>query len=286
MATLRDTRKRIKSVKNTQKITRAMKLVSAAKLRRAQEAVEAARPYAEKVDDTVAALAVRAAKLGEAPHPLLASGLETHGRIELIVLTSDRGLCGGFNSNTVRRAQRFMIDEEAEHQAIELATIGKKGYELLKAKADIRVNHTDLFAKGFSGAAALAEEYCARFVAGDDNLDGVFLLYNQFKGDLQLKQLLPIAPHETDDDLADYEYEPDRHELLDRLLRTHFATQLNLSLLETTAAEHLARMMAMDAATTNAGEMVSKLTLVYNRARQAAITTELMEIIGGAEALK
>lgn len=287
MASLRDIRKRIKSVKNTQKITKAMKMVSAAKLRRAQEAVEAARPYADKVDNTVSALAARAAALGEAPHPLLSSGLEEHGRIEVIVLTSDRGLCGGFNSNTVRRAQRFQIDESPNHAAIEFATIGKKGNELLKArKVEIKANYPDVTKEGFAGARKLAETYCERFMDEDDHLDGVYLLYNKFKGDLTLKQLLPVIPHETTEDLTDYEYEPSREELLDKLLRTHFATQLHVSMLETTAAEHLARMMAMDAATTNAGEMVGKLTLVYNRARQAAITKELMEIIGGAEALK
>ena len=198
MASLRDIRKRIKSVKNTQKITKAMKMVSAAKLRRAQEAVEASRPYADKVDNTVSALAARAAALGEAPHPLLSSGLKAQGRIEVIVLTSDRGLCGGFNSNTVRRAQRFQIDESPKHAAIEFATIGKKGNELLKArKVEIKANYPDVTKEGFTGARKLAETYCERFMDEDDQLDGVYLLYNKFKGDLTLKQLLPVIMRYT-----------------------------------------------------------------------------------------
>lgn len=286
MASLRDIRKRIKSVKNTQKITKAMKMVSAAKLRRAQDAVEAARPYAKKVDETVAALAKRAEMLGEAPHPLLQSGLHPGGRVELIMLTSDRGLCGGFNSNTVRRANRFVFDEKDRHSSVSIATIGKKGRDLLKGKLTVREHFAGLAGEGWDGAQRVAEQYCEHYVSKDSDLDGVFMLYNEFKGGLTLKQLLPVVPVAQGDDLVDYEYEPSREELLEMLLKSHFATQLNLAMLETTAAEHLARMMAMDSATSNAGDMVSRLTLQYNRARQAAITKELMEIIGGAEALK
>jgi F-type H+-transporting ATPase subunit gamma len=285
MASLRDIRNRIKSVKNTQKITKAMKMVSAAKLRRAQEAVEATRPYADRLLHTVSALAKRAEHLGEDTHPLLRPGL-FGGNIELIVMTSNRGLCGGFNSNTVRRAQRFIIDEKDKRAGISVSAVGKKGFELLKTKMTVRTNYSAIFDDpSFANAEAIAKECCAYYVDPDNELDGVFLLYNEFKGGLTLKQMLPVVPLAVDEDLVEFQYEPSRGELLDELLPAHFAMALYRALLETIAAEHLARMMAMDSATTNAGDMVDRLTLKYNRARQAAITTELSEIIGGAEAL-
>lgn len=284
MASLRDTRKRIKSVKNTQKITKAMKMVSAAKLRRAQEAVEAARPYAEKMNMAVASIAKRAELAGEIPHPLLAKAREG-GPVEVLVLTSDRGLCGGFNSNTVRKADAFHYDNKGTNSEIRFSTIGKKGDQLLRLKHDVREHHEDVIANPtFAQARKIAQDYCNSFV--DDDLEGLFFLYNRFKGGLQLKQVLPVATVETQAHLVDFRYEPSPKELLNKMLPEVFATQLYLAMLESSAADHLARMMAMDNATKNAGEMVDRLTLQYNRARQAAITTELLEIIAGAEAIK
>jgi len=293
MASLRDIRKRIKSVKNTQKITKAMKMVSAAKLRRAQESVEAARPYGQKVLETASALAKRGEQLGEVPHALLTdrvSKKHAEGKkpvAEIIVMTSDRGLCGGFNSNTVRRANRWAFDEKDNFDEVLFSTVGKKGRDLLKQTHTIREHHVGALENPtFAEAEEIAKQYCERYLDEDVELDAVFILYNTFKGGLELKQLLPVVPVEVEEHLVDYDYEPTRTELLDTLLPTHFATQLFVAFLETIASEHLARMMAMENATKNAGEMVHKLTLVYNRARQAAITTELGEIISGAEALK
>ena len=301
MASLRDIRKRIKSVKNTQKITKAMKMVSAAKLRRAQLAVEATRPYSDKLHETVSGLALRAEAAGEALPALITSESkartvkdnapallgqhEKQGRVEIVVLTSDRGLCGGFNSNTVRRAQRFVFDERNTYENITISTIGKKGYELLKNKVEVRTHHQGVLDNPtFENASEIAHELCADYVQNE--LDGLFIAYNEFKGGLVLKQMLPVVPLDVADDLPDYRYEPSKTDLLQELLPQYFATQIYRALLETIAAEHLARMMAMEAATSNASEMVDKLTLDYNRARQAAITNELMEIISGAEALK
>jgi F-type H+-transporting ATPase subunit gamma len=293
MASLRDIRKRITSVKNTQKITRAMKLVSAAKLRRAAERVEAARPYAEKVQATASGLARRAELLGEAPHPLLVRR-EAPKRIELLVMTSDRGLCGAFNSNTARRAQRFLIENEDRYEQIRVSTIGRKGYEALRReKVEIRQNYKGLFdVTHYGEVAAIAKELSAAYESGE--IDGVYLLYNEFKSAivqlLTLKQLFPIemasADASEDTGLVDYKYEPSRQSILDELLPQHVASQIYRAFFESIASEHGARMNAMESATNNAKDMVGKLSLQYNRARQAAITTELMEIIGGAEALK
>lgn len=290
MATLRDTKKRITSVKNMQKITRAMKLVSAAKLRRASERVEAARPYADKVQKTASGLAARAERLGEAPHPLLVH--RDKPRVcELLVLTSDRGLCGAFNSNTARRALRFLIENADKYDEIRVSTIGKKGMEILRReKVKIRHHYEGLFdVTSYRDVASIAEELSAAYVGGE--VDEVYLVYNEFKSAitqiLTFKQLLPIQiEHEDEAELVDYEYEPTRAQILDALLPQHVAIQLFRALFESIASEHGARMNAMESATNNAKEMVGKLSLQYNRARQAAITTELMEIIGGAESLK
>lgn len=292
MASLRDIKKRIGSVKNTQKITRAMKLVSAAKLRRAVERVEASRPYAEKVRETASGLARRAEKLGEAPHPLLVKREEPK-TVEIILMTSDRGLCGAFNSNTVRRLQRFLIEDSDKYEKVRISTIGRKGYESLKRTAEIRENYVGLFDQAnFHQLEEIAKQLSEDYQNGE--VDEVFLLYNEFKSAvtqiLTFKPLFPIEQLDLDeenpDDLVDYEYEPSRFELLDELLPQHVATQMLRALFESIASEHGARMNAMESATKNAGEMVDKLTLQYNRARQAAITTELSEIIAGAAALE
>lgn len=290
MASLRDIKKRIVSVKNTQKITRAMKLVSAAKLRRAAERVEASRPYAERVQATASGLARRAEQLGEDMHPLL-QRRERPKVCELVVMTSDRGLCGAFNSNTVRRALRFLIENGDQYEQIRVSTIGKKGMEALRReKVKIRKHYEGVFAAtNYRDVSAIAEELSQAYLNGE--VDEVYLVYNEFKSAItQILTLKPLLPVEVEpssgDPLVDFEYEPSRSELLDALLPQHVAVQLYRAVFESVASEHGARMNAMENATANAKEMVGKLSLQYNRARQAAITTELMEIIGGAEALK
>ncbi len=284
MPSLKDIKKRIKSVQNTQKITKAMKMVSAAKLRRAQEAVETSRPYAQKIHDTVSALATRATNLGEVGHPLLEPGLKG-GPVHVIVVTSNRGLCGGFNAQVVKRAKQFLKDEAAKHESITISTIGRKGRDALKKIPEFREHHEGyLDTIAFHKGEELGKEFCRRYL--EEGLDGVFVLYHHFKSGITLKKMLPIDCPEDDDSFVEHEYTPSRTEILNDLIPKYFAIQMFQTLQETVAAEHLARMMAMDNATSNAKDMVDKLALQYNRARQAAITTELMEIIGGAEALK
>lgn len=291
MASLRDIKKRIRSVKNTSKITKAMKMVAAAKLRRAQEAVTAARPYAQHLDTTISLLAKRAELAGDEPHPLLAEHAQKR-RAELVVLTGDRGLCGAFNTNVIRRASRFFFDKTDEFEELRVSTIGKKGMEALRSEGrEIRTHYDGIFEDPrFTRVAEIAEEMCASYV--QDDLDEVWLLYTEFHSPIsqtvKLKRLLPVVPKELPEDASpvDYIYEPSRDELLGDLLPRHFATELYQSVLESLASEHGSRMTAMDNASRNAAEMVDKLELQYNRLRQAAITTELMEIISGAESLK
>jgi F-type H+-transporting ATPase subunit gamma len=294
MASLRDIRKRIKSVKNTQKITKAMKMVSAAKLRRATERVMAARPFADKIADTAAALARRAQLLGEAPHPLLVRRPESEkgGSLEILAITSDRGLCGAFNSNVVRRALRARFDARDVHKQTRVSTVGRKAAEAMKREhvATRKVYENIWDGLNYQKAQKIAFELTELYVNGD--VDVVSIVYNEFVNAgtqrVVVDQILPIVPTKTaeGDDVVDFEYEPARGVLLDALLPRQLATRIYRALLESAAAEHAARMQAMENASKNAKEMVGSLTLYYNRARQAAITKELMEIIGGAEALK
>ncbi len=291
MASLRDIRKRIKSVKNTQKITKAMKMVSAAKLRRAQERVVAARPFADKIAATAAGLAKRAEALGEAPHPLLVSRPTSKkgGRVEFLAITSDRGLCGAFNSNVVRRTLRARFDAKDVHKEIKVSTVGRKASEAMKREGVKPRAHYDVWdGLDYKKAQHIAFELTEAFLRGD--VDAVSIVYNEFVNAgtqrIVVKQVLPIAADGGHGGDVDFEYEPGREELLDALLPREVATTIYRALLESAAAEHAARMQAMENASKNAKEMVATLTLFYNRARQAAITTELMEIIGGAEALK
>jgi F-type H+-transporting ATPase subunit gamma len=298
---LRDIRNRIGSVKSTRQITKAMKMVAAAKLRRAQEAVLKTRPYAMLLDQALARVAARtsedtradlkaqaAADLGV--HPLLAPRVERVA--EVVVITSDRGLAGGFNSNIARRAQRFLTEHGDRFEKVTVSTIGKKGREFFRArKIEIRKDFTGIHADlRYERAEAIATEYAERFLSGE--VDAVFLAYNEFKSAISQKpvvvQLFPIM---TAADAApvsgiDFKYEPDREALLQDLLPRHIATQVWRALLESAASEHGARMSAMESATKNAEEMIAALTLQYNRARQAYVTKELMEIVSGAEALK
>ncbi len=290
MASLRDIRNRIGSVKSTRQITKAMKMVAAAKLRRAQDAILKTRPYAQLLNQALARAAARAAADEVVGHPLLAP--RTARTAEVVVITSDRGLAGGFNSNIARRAQRFLTESSDCYERVQLATIGRKGREFFKArKLEVRKDFTGVHADlRYERAEAIAEEYTKRFLDGE--VDVVFLAYNEFKSAISQKPvvvtLLPIetAPAEQMPGAVDFKYEPSREALLRDLLPRHIAMQVWRALLESAASEHGARMSAMESATKNAEEMISMLTLQYNRARQAAVTKELMEIVSGAEALK
>jgi F-type H+-transporting ATPase subunit gamma len=299
MASLRAIRARIKSVKNTQKITKAMKMVAAAKLRRAQDAALRARPYAELIDDMLGQLSTSA----EAPHALLTP--RPVKKVEIVLLTSDRGLCGGFNSNVVRRLQRFLVDHKDQYAKISVSTIGRRGRDFAKKRGiTIRKDYPGMLGRlQYSQAQHVADELVTQFTSGE--ADAVFLLYNRFQSALVQKvtlvPLLPIQPATLKADGAkaeggkapagvklssDFIFEPSKDGLLKALLPKHLGVQIWQSMLESEASEHGARMTAMDSATKNAKEMIARLTLQYNRARQAAITKELMEIVSGAEALK
>jgi F-type H+-transporting ATPase subunit gamma len=290
MASLRAIRARIKSVKGTQKITKAMKMVAAAKLRRAQDAVLRARPYAELIDDMLARMS---SGTEEAPHPLLAS--RPVKRVEVLLLTSDRGLCGGFNSNVVRRMQRFVVDHGEQYEKISVSTIGRRGRDFAKRRGiTVRRDFPGFLGRlQYKQAQEVADDLVKQFESGE--VDAVFLLYNRFQSALvqsvTLTQLLPIRPSAAPVDAgaaltADFLYEPSQVDVLRALLPKHLGMQIWRSMLESEASEHGSRMTAMDSATKNAKEMIARLTLIYNRARQAAITKELMEIVSGAEALK
>jgi F-type H+-transporting ATPase subunit gamma len=332
MATLRDLRKRLKAVKNTEKITKAMKMVAASKLRRAQNAILRARPYALRMNEVLQHI-VSTADLQS--HPLLA--YRKPHRVELVVLTSNRGLCGSFNSTIIRASERFLAEKRSKYDEIRVATIGKKGRDHFQRKG-VKLFGTYegvLDALDYEKAAEIALDLSNRFRAGE--LDAVFILYNEFKSAISQRvvvtELLPIMPlegweenpavrvgelaaisgdaravagremavdevRETDAAWTPSEvlevqregyehiYEPDRGAVLDQLLPQHLAIQIWRALLESTAAEHGARMSAMDAASRNAKDMIGRLTLNMNRVRQASITKELMEIVSGAEALK
>lgn len=296
MASLRAIRTRIKSVRSTQKITRAMKLVDAAKLRRAQDAVLRARPYAQMLGEVLAALASARAEAAVPPHPLME--VREQKRVEVVLLTSDRGLCGGFNANIVRRAQRFVVEEGPRFTTLQFSTIGRRGRDFARKRGlQSRKDYPGFVGKlRFPMAKEVADDLIAEYTAR--HLDAVYLLYNQFKSaltqEITLTQLLPIVPPQSHKPqaqeggtvLPEHLYEPGRRELLEQLIPRQLAMQIWRALLESGAAEHAARMTAMDAATKNASEMIGRLSLEYNRARQAAITKELMEIVSGAEALK
>jgi F-type H+-transporting ATPase subunit gamma len=290
MGSLRDIRKRIRSVKNTRQITKAMKMVSAAKLRKAQEGVVAARPYARTLDGVIEQLMSRS-EPGSLSHPLLVR--REVKKIDLVVLTSDRGLAGGFNSNINRRALRFLQEHSAKHE-VAITTLGRKGNEFLRGRGySIRKDYPGAFARvTWAGADAIAQELAQRFLAGD--CDAVYVMFNEFASAVTqvptTTQLLPFEPPAAERkpglSLVDYEYEPDAATVLEKLLPSAVSVKLLRGMLESLAAEHAARMTAMENATRNAGDMIGSLTLFYNRSRQALITKELMEIVSGAEALR
>jgi len=287
MPSLRDIRKRIASVKNTQKITNAMKMVAAAKLRRAEEAVTAARPYSDKMRDVLASLASRT---NPAAHPLL----EVAGakKVLLLQITADRGLCGGFNSNLNRRAELFVREMNGKGVEVELMNVGRKGHDYFRRR---RVTIAGRFINVMGNVTPdLASEICAaaveKFVSRD--YEEVYVLYNRFRTAaaqiLTLRKLLPVSPPEGTEGARslEYLYEPSEEQLLESILPRYVQVQIYTALLDSVASEQGARMTAMEAATSNAEEMIYRLTLRLNRLRQESITKELMEIVGGAEALK
>jgi len=285
MASLKIIRKRITSVKSTQKITKAMKMVSAAKLRRAQEAVTAARPYAEKLTELLHNVAARA---GTAAHPLL-QARSGDAPLHVLLVTGDRGLCGGYNSNLIRKTEAFL--QEHGRERVRLTVVGRRGFDYFKRRqVTIADKHINLFGgPGSELARQLAEQLAREFADGATN--GVYLIYSRFRSALvqipTVEHLLPIVTETSSaTETVDYRYEPNAAELLDRLLRRYVTVLIHRAFLEAAASEHGARMTAMESATSNASEMIDRLTLAMNRARQATITKELMEIVGGAEALK
>jgi len=297
MASLRDIRKRIRSVKNTRQITKAMKMVAAAKLRRAQDAIIAARPYATMLDQMIGDLAARSE--GALAHPLLEQ--REPKRVELVVLTSDRGLAGGFNSNVLRRAGRFLYENGRRADAIQVSTIGRKAHEFFRRQPNVtlRKDFAGLYTRvSYRTAADIATELSSAFLARQ--VDAVYLVYNEFVSAISqrvmLAQLLPLqavaegadqkASAQKAHALVDFEYEPGCAAVLEKLVPQALTIKFYRSLLESMAAEQGARMTAMENATSNASDMIDRYTLWYNRTRQAVITKELMEIVSGAEALK
>ncbi len=291
MPSLKALKNRIASVKNTRKITKAMQMVAAAKLRRAQEAAEAARPYAERMNAVMSGLAAAAA--GNEGAPRLLSGTGSDKVHLLVVMTSERGLCGGFNSTIVRLARARANDLLAHGKTVKILTVGKKGREQLRRDfGNLFVGHVDLTEVrrvGYSNAQAIASDILARFNAGE--FDIATLFFNRFQSVIsQVPTAQQIIPAKFDEAATSststlYDYEPSEEAILADLLPRNVATQVFTALLENGASEQGARMSAMDNATRNAGDMINKLTIQYNRSRQAAITTELIEIIAGAEAL-
>ncbi len=291
MPSLKDLKVRIASVKSTQKITSAMKMVAAAKLRRAQQAAEAARPYAERMERMLGSLASSMAGREGAPVLLAGNGREqTH---LIVVMTSDRGLCGGFNSSIVRATRRKVKELREQGKQAKLFCVGRKGRDQLKRDlGDIIVGHIEDVGRPklvFSAADAIGVKLVQMFEAGE--FDVAWLVYNKFKSAMTqfvtFQQLVPFALPEGKAGGTDvsYEYEPDEQEILEALLPRNLGVQVFRALLENSASEQGARMTAMDNATRNAGDMINKLTIFYNRSRQAYITKELIEIISGAEAV-
>ena len=290
MPSLKDLKNRIGSVKSTRKITKAMQMVAAAKLRRAQDAAEAARPYAERYNKVLAGLAQSVGGSDSAPRLLAGTGRDqTH---LLVVMTSERGLCGGFNSTIVRLVRQRIERLRAEGKTIKILTVGKKGREQLKRDfTDLFVGHISLAEVkrlGYADAESVAKDVLARFDAGEFDVATIF--YNHFQSVIsQVPTAQQIIPAHFEEEAAAgstlYDYEPTEEAILSDLLPRGVATQIFTALLENAASEQGARMTAMDNATRNAGEMIERLTIVYNRSRQASITKELIEIISGAEAL-
>jgi F-type H+-transporting ATPase subunit gamma len=297
MPSLKIIRTRIASVKNTQKITKAMKLVAAARLRKAQDQIVAARPYAKRLGEMLRDVATKMSLDDASAHGLLLRREIKTAR--LIVVNSDRGLAGGFNSNLSRTVERFLVDEKGRYPSVQLAVVGRKGREHWKRRAGRGLFAHASVANEYAGAGSDAALERARELAKqaaqdylDGKVDAVLVAYNEFKSAIsqtvQIETLLPIEPEKLPENANrfDFDYEPSKGEVLSTLVPLYVEIEIYRALLESIASEFGARMSAMDNATKNAKEMIGSLTLQFNRARQAAITKELMEIVGGAEALK
>ena len=290
MASLDDLKKRIVSVKSTQKITKAMKMVAAAKLKRAQDNAEKGRPYSEKMNNIILNLSNGISDKENAPKLLTGSGDE---KVHLcVVLTSDRGLCGGFNSNIIRKAKSYFQKILNEGKNLKIITVGSKGYDQLKRTFNDNIVDKITFKESkntnYFDADKVGKMVIEKFEAGEFDVCTIF--YNQFKNVItqipQAQQIIPLNNEgEENSSEESYEFEPDEDEILSNLLPKNISTQIFKAMLENSASEQGSRMSAMDNATRNAGEMVDKLTIEYNRSRQAAITKELIEIISGAESL-
>jgi F-type H+-transporting ATPase subunit gamma len=285
VATLRDIRRRIRAVQSTQKITRAMKLVAAAKLRRAQERILEARPYAHKMSDLLGNLALRTAP---ERHPLLAR--REGGRRQIVIITADKGLCGAFNTNVVRRSLEFI--RQSEEAGLTLVVVGRKARDHYRRRPwTVKSEMLGFFDRlAYSHAAELSTGLIQDYLS--EETDEIHLIYNEFRSvsvqRVVQEQLLPITPAAVPADAAvvDYLYEPSADAILAALLPRHVTVQVYRALMESLAAEYGARMTAMEAATKNASEMIDLLTIQYNKARQERITKELLDIVGGAEALR
>jgi F-type H+-transporting ATPase subunit gamma len=293
VANLRDIKRRIGSVKSTQKITSAMKMVAAAKLRRAQDAIENARPYALRMRSTLEEVSKGAL---EETHPLLAVH-EERKALELVVITSNRGLAGAFNSSVLKRAEAVLAQRSDDFEKVGLTLLGKKAGDYFRRRRSGQITFDSPIDGdvSYEQAADVAREVARRYVAGE--LDEVILIFSEFKSTMTqtplVTQLLPFAPPETDDatesdgeDALPFEIEPDPESLLAALVPKAVEVEVFRAMLENQAGEHAARMTAMEAATKNTEELIESLTLQYNRARQAAITSELVEIVTGAQALE
>tara|TARA_E500000331_G_scaffold323435_1_gene339044 strand:+ start:212 stop:1087 length:876 start_codon:yes stop_codon:yes gene_type:complete len=291
MASLDDLKKRIVSVKSTQKITKAMKMVAAAKLKRAQENAEKGRPYSEKMNNIILNLSNGISDKENAPK--LLSGTGEKKIFLCVVLTSDRGLCGGFNTNIIKKAKAYFEKILSEGKVLKIITVGSKGYDQLKRIYEDniiqKISFKDSKNINYFDAEKVGKLIIDNFEKKEFDICTIF--YNKFKNVItqipQVQQIIPLKTDETDENSSDdnYEFEPDEDEILNNLLPKNISTQIFKAMLENSASEQGSRMSAMDNATRNAGEMVEKLTIEYNRSRQAAITKELIEIISGAESL-
>jgi len=288
MPSLRDIKRKITSVKKTQQITKAMKMVAAAKLRRAQDRVISARPYSRKM---LAVIANLAGRVDRAQHPLLAK--REPKKVKLMVLTSDRGLCGAYNTNILRKAVEAVRQFKAEGKEVSVNVVGRKGRDFFRKRSAYTLGKvwSELGMIDYDKAADVGKHIVERFTAGE--ADEIYLLYNEFKSVMQqnvtLEKLLPVEPPADADPFmaaVDYLYEPTPEAILNSILPKHIEVQLYRSMLESQASEMGARMTAMDSATRNAKDMIERLTLKFNKQRQAAITKEISEIVGGAEAQK
>lgn len=287
MISLKALRRRIGSIKSTQQITRAMKMVAAARLRRAHERIIEARPYADKMREVLQSLSLRT---DPKTHPLLVR--RDMKRVELLAITTDRGLCGSFNQNVFRMVERFIKENRTAYEEISLTMVGRKGLDYFRRRnVPIIRDYAGRFRQiDYQTAAIIGKDVVADYTS--EAIDGVFLVYNEFRSPLvqrvMVKALLPIEPLEVESDYypVEYIYEPSAEAILSELLPRYVEVQIYRALLESMAGEHGARMTAMGAATENAQEMMEKLALVYNKARQSTITKEMMEIVGGVEALR